>query len=261
LCEQKKVATFVAERKYFILNEKDMKRFLFAVALLFIGLQIKCEIINGTLPDVLQFSEPLLLSSELVEDDASVPPKVVLPSPQSQLFEKYVNHKISEYNGLPDITIPLYEIEIKGLKIPIALTYHASGIKYKQFDGEVGAGWSINAGGYRVTRTVYGRADDLCDFYSEDSLAYYNNTAIRNAYLARMGIDNSLSIHGDEPQNTIISRGGFLWPITSLPNPVLLDGEYDQFTYMLPSSSGHFIITDRNTRATAIANPIGIVSC
>ncbi|GHV39125.1 hypothetical protein FACS1894179_03540 [Bacteroidia bacterium] len=48
-----------------------------------------------------------------------------------------MNHTINEYAGTPDIQIPLYEIEIKGMKIPIVLTYDASGIKYKQFDGRV----------------------------------------------------------------------------------------------------------------------------
>jgi hypothetical protein len=55
---------------------------------------------------------------------------VVLPSsPQSQIFEKYLNHEIAEYNGLPEISISLYEIEVRGLKIPVTLNYHASGIK------------------------------------------------------------------------------------------------------------------------------------
>jgi YD repeat-containing protein len=229
------------------------KLLLLPLALLFIGFSMRCEIVNDTLPTALQFGDTLLLRS--TSDNAALQlPQVVLPSPQTQLFEKYVNHSISEYNGLPDITIPLYEIEVKGLKIPIALTYHASGIKYKQFDGEVGTGWSINAGGYRVSRTVYGRADDLCDFYNEEdynSIVDYDsgedisasNIAVSNAYLGRLSIKDNSNGRAD-----IISRGHF-----GTAGSTLLDSEYDQFTYMLPTSNGHFIITDRNTRTTAIA--------
>ncbi|MDR0863645.1 MAG: RHS repeat protein, partial [Candidatus Symbiothrix sp.] len=227
------------------------KLLLLLITLVFTGLPMRCEIINDTLPPTSQLVDSLLLRASEGEEELNRP-KIVLPSPQSQLFEKYVNHKISEYNGLPDITIPLYEIEVKGLKIPIALTYHASGIKYQQFDGEAGAGWSINAGGYRVSRTMYGRPDDLCDFYNEEEYAAAmasNDRGIRNGYLGRIGIDNN-GDNGNDPRSTIIYRGGF-----SIEEKDLLDGEYDRFTYMLPSSSGHFIITDRDARTTSIAEP------
>lgn len=164
-------------------------------------------------------------------------PKVIPLSPQSQLFNQYINHEITEYNGLPEINIPLCEVEIKGVKIPITLSYHAGGIKYRQYDGDVGVGWSINAGGYRVTRSIHGKEDEIQPFYNKTQANQYLGSSIdtptRDAYLG--------SIVPNEEGNMI--RGDF----------ALQDGEYDMFTYQTPTSNGHFIITDRTTRAVDIA--------
>jgi hypothetical protein len=152
-------------------------------------------------------------------------PQVIPSSSQSQIFERYINHEISEYNGLPDITIPLYEIEIKGLKIPIALTYHASDIQYMQHDGEVGVGWSINAAGYRISRSIKGRCDFSSTFYDYDNLQSFAGESDKtnmDRYLEAMYNRSGNSYYGT------------------------VDGEYDLFNYTTPSTYGHFILTDRN---------------
>lgn len=152
-------------------------------------------------------------------------PLVIPDSPQSQLFERYINHAITEYSGLPEIAIPLYEIELNGLTIPIALTYHASGIQYMQHDGDVGVGWSINAAGYRVSRNIKGKSDFTSTLYDY------------NTYLSFLGetdkryIDRYLEAMTKRFGNSSYGR---------------LDGEYDMFTYMTPSTNGHFILTSRN---------------
>ena len=162
-------------------------------------------------------------------------PIIIPSSPQSQVFEKYINHAITEYNGLPDITIPLYEIELDGLRIPIALTYHASGIQYMQHDGDIGAGWSINAAGYRISRSVNGKSDFGRPMYEYNFLQSYLTGTDKRAADDYMEAINLFS------GNTSYSE---------------LDGEYDIFTYMTPSTNGHFILTGRNhaSHAYTIAN-------
>ena len=159
---------------------------------------------------------------------------VIPPSPQSQIFEQYINHRVTEYNGLPEINIPLYTIKIKGLEIPIMLSYHASGIKYKQFDGDIGAGWSINAGGYRVSRTIYGRPDDEYDFY--DSELFHDRLLHRTSSYSTDSLVASVCLGPAEAQD-----------VEPHVKPHLKDSEYDQFVYIAPTTSGHFIINDRQT--------------
>ena len=86
-------------------------------------------------------------------------PQLIPPSPKSQEYAKYLNYDVSMYNGVPSISIPLYTIKMDGFDVPINLSYHASGIKYRQDNGEVGVGWTLSTG-YRVSRTVYGFPDE-----------------------------------------------------------------------------------------------------
>lgn len=188
---------------------------------------------------------PLLIFSQEGLEYKTERPQIILPSPQSQLFEKYVNQPVTEYNGIPDINIPLYEIKIKGVTIPISLSYHAGGIKYQQDDGDVGLGWTINAGGYKATRTVYGREDDIYDMYDHEE--YQNTDSDYDAYLMKIGL---LDMDANPYQAKRPSNVEF--------KPE--DGEYDQFTYMLPTSNGHFIISDRKKgKVTVIGENLDIV--
>lgn len=157
-------------------------------------------------------------------------PQVIPPSPKTQEFNKYINYDVSYYNGLPEITIPLYSINIKGVSIPISLTYHASGIKYKQDDSDVGVGWTINPG-YRVSRTIYGFPDEKKNMPGAlmDSLNIYdagNSPLKRDNFLAKF-LEPALNAR----------------PSTDINHQ--FDGEYDQFNYSTPVESGAFIINDR----------------
>lgn len=80
-------------------------------------------------------------------------------SPSSAAFEKYGTYQVNEFTGIPDISIPLYTIEAGGFKVPITLSYHASGIKITDVASWAGLGWSLSAGG-QVSRRSMGLPDD-----------------------------------------------------------------------------------------------------
>lgn len=174
---------------------------------------------------------------------------VIPPSPQSQIFDRvYIDHPMAEYYGLPDISIPLGEISIKGVDIPIVLSYHAGGVKYLQYDGEIAAGWSLNLGGYRITRTIKGKSDflfpTLINPQSEFLDIYYyqqsnDNLWRKENYLARAWCKPNP--HGD-------SENMWLILTDNAPNGYeknyswWIDPELDQFAYNLPTTNGHFTI-------------------
>lgn len=176
----------------------------------------------------------------------SAAPQIIPPSPQVQIFEKYINYPVAEYSGLPDISIPLYEIELKGLKIPIILSYHAGGIQYNQYDGDIAAGWSINAGGFLVSRTVYGRPDEKYDFHNPDETSnyLYMSTESINARLRRDAYLASLAL-GPGDSDLYIEAMNYKFKFK--------DSEYDHFLYNLPSSKEHFIITNRMNKQVGLA--------
>ncbi|MEM9858964.1 MAG: hypothetical protein AAF843_16520 [Bacteroidota bacterium] len=101
----------------------------------------------------------LLLSSELTFSQQEIKPSFIPPSPESVALAKYSEIPVSKYTGVPNISIPLYEIDGKKLNLPISLSYHASGIKVAEEASRVGLGWSLNAGGV-VSRVARGLYDD-----------------------------------------------------------------------------------------------------
>ncbi|WP_379782696.1 hypothetical protein, partial [Flavobacterium salmonis] len=74
-------------------------------------------------------------------------------SPNAAEFAKYADYPVSYYTGTPNTSIPIYEIDIDGYKLPISLNYHASGIRVDQEATWVGLGWSLDAGS-RISRTI-----------------------------------------------------------------------------------------------------------
>ncbi|MBV7533988.1 RHS repeat domain-containing protein [Chitinophaga sp. sic0106] len=153
--------------------------------------------------------------------------RVMQPSPTSREFEKYITQQVSLYNGIPEINIPLYNLQVGKESIPIMLKYHASGIKFGQSSGEVGVGWVLEPG-YRISRTMYGRPDEYFPMPANlDAVNSISDPATRDIYLAQFGRDNEMYL-----------------PYAAQS----LDGEYDKFSYSLGSTAGMFIITDRQLR-------------
>ncbi len=80
-------------------------------------------------------------------------------SPQVAALSKYVDIPVTYFHGIPNIQIPIYEIDVNGFKLPISLSYHSSGVKVAETSSEVGLGWVLNAGGF-IKRTIKGKPDD-----------------------------------------------------------------------------------------------------
>jgi len=92
---------------------------------------------------------------------------VIPPSPEAASLAKYGEYPVSLYTGVPNITVPIWQIKTNKLSLPVQLSYHASGIKVDEVASNVGLGWSLNAGGV-ITRTVRGLPDDhQFGFYKE----------------------------------------------------------------------------------------------
>lgn len=87
-------------------------------------------------------------------------------TPESQAFEKYGTTPVDENSGVPNISVPLYNVRGRFLEIPISLSYHASGIKVNQEASWVGLGFDINCGG-RITVETKGNIDYNMKLYTD----------------------------------------------------------------------------------------------
>ena len=70
----------------------------------------------------------LLLMSNYAYSQPNMPslPLVTASSPKAAMMNRYGEYPVSLYTGLVDITIPIFEININGIVVPIEFKYHAS---------------------------------------------------------------------------------------------------------------------------------------
>lgn len=84
---------------------------------------------------------------------------VTMAAPSASSLGKYGDIPVSYFTGVPNISIPIYNIQSGPLNLPISLSYHSSGVKVGEMASWVGLGWTLNAGGI-ITRTVMGIPDE-----------------------------------------------------------------------------------------------------
>ncbi|WP_343898742.1 hypothetical protein, partial [Chitinophaga japonensis] len=149
---------------------------------------------------------------------AQLKPIAPLEPEAAELF-KYTNMPVSPLTGVPEISYQLYEINTGKIKLPITLSYHASGIKVNQRATWVGLGWSLVPGG-TISRTVRGSIDE------DQNYGWFNHTA---------SLDD-------------ISWGTATYDEMRNWNDGRPDPEPDFFNYNFPGKSGRFIFS-RNTRS------------
>jgi hypothetical protein len=151
--------------------------------------------------------------SQSSSPNADVIPKTFAGGPNTSALGRYGNYDVSYCYGLPSIDIPLYNIQVGNLELPISLNYHASGIKITDIASWVGLGWSLNCGG-QISRSVMGAsADESTNGYLRNNLRTNINTSIDNdlTYLNNVCVGN-------------------------------IDAEPDIFSYNLPGKSGKFFL-------------------
>ena len=101
--------------------------------------------------------------------------KVVLPTPEAAHLQKEVKIPVDYSTGVPNISIPLFELSTGKISVPVSISYHASGIRVGQLSSSVGLGWGLDAGG-AITRTIRGKKDD--DGWLLNNYTYYFANAL-----------------------------------------------------------------------------------
>ncbi len=123
-------------------------------------------------------------------------PVIAPSSPDVSAIQKYGDVPINYHTGVPNISIPIYNIKTKaGVDIPITLKYHASGIKVDSKTGRTGLGWSLHTGG-SISYNIAGIKDGLGTFpkplgneVSNTNFNYYTN---QNDYFYAHSASSSL---------------------------------------------------------------------
>lgn len=132
-----------------------------------------------------------------------IAPNVIPNTPEANKLIGQIAFPVDYNTGLTTIEIPIYEIRLKGITIPIKLSYNSSGFKPQELS-EAGTGWTLKAEPY-IARQVNGLPDEKY-FYSKD---FKSDTEFNRYDIAQLGYG-------------------------------IIDGLPDQFFYSLPTRSGSF---------------------
>lgn len=92
-------------------------------------------------------------------DPISSAPIIIPPSPTASSLGEFVDFPVTMYTGVPNISIPIYELKGRSISVPISLSYNGGGVKVEEVPSWVGLGWALNAGGL-ITRSVRGIEDE-----------------------------------------------------------------------------------------------------
>lgn len=159
-------------------------------------------------------------------------PQIIPPSPDATSIGKFGDMPVGTYTGIPNISVPLYTINVRDISLPISLSYHASGIRVEEEASWVGLGWALNSGGM-VSRTVRGN-DDLA---KADNQGFVYSPAIPEETL----------IEGSDPPATML-------PFNYVQDLCLggIDAQPDVFNFSFLGYSGKFFLKRKETTTDPI---------
>jgi len=171
------------------------------------------------------------------QDTTNTIGQVSIASPTAASLGKYGDIPVGYHTGIPQINVPIYTVRSGSLKLPIGLSYHASGLKAGEPAGWVGAGWSLNAGG-AITRTVVGAPDDRGYSTSNVLAGHYTDHGF-NSYLLVPGTSYFYNVNTGQtlqqlPDDVNFARG-------------FKDGEPDLYFFNFGGYSGKFYFNDDGT--------------
>lgn len=163
------------------------------------------------------------------------------PSPTVASLMKFEETPVNNYTGIPDISIPIYNIETisKDISLNLALNYHPSSIGVDEIASQTGLGWNLMTGG-TISRTVRGVPDELGNSSSTLSNSIYlgiYNPANPCEYLINKMNDGNLSSQDHGLMNE------FLWYTYKKGG---IDTQYDLYQFNFMGKTGRFYIKKIN---------------
>ncbi|WP_443946607.1 hypothetical protein ACJVDH_05735 [Pedobacter sp. AW1-32] len=168
---------------------------------------------------IVQFTVVLIFSTYLTYAQNE---RILPNTPEASGLAKYINFPVDYSTGVPNISIPIYELKVGELTLPLVLNYHAGGIKVNEEATWVGLGWQLS-GLPQISRTVNGNND------------FANTGYLQNANKGNNSLDY---LHN-------WSQGFF-------------DEDPDEFYYSLLAKSGKFYMRSLNDVLTIPYDPISV---
>lgn len=176
----------------------------------------------------------------------SLGPNLIPPSPEASALAKFINIPVGHDTGIPNIEIPLYELKVGDIILPITLRYHSTGLKVYDPVGWIGMGWSLTAEPM-ITRNVKGLPDEHPNFgYTKPTRSIFSTEL---QYLISLA-DGVLDEQPDEFYYGLLNESGrffFSRPyLSDTASYQILTVPYKPVKIVYDPSSKKFTIQDGN---------------
>jgi len=133
-------------------------------------------------------------------------PTVLLPSPEAANIIKAGVASITLNSGAASTSIPFYELKLKGISVPVGLSYSTSGLKVDEVPGRVGMNWSLSGSGV-ITRSVQGSPDDYYARLAFPSNFVYSFGAVQE-HITFLNNLSSGAGYDNQPDEFMVSAPG-----------------------------------------------------
>ena len=171
--------------------------------------------------------------------------KNVPTSPEVALLGRFGDIPVGHYTGTAEVSAPLYNLKVDNIEIPLALSYHTSGIKVADEATWVGLGWNFMPEG-TITQEVRGREDFVTggdgfasasgyDIFKSNFPTLYSENQNYRLQKGRVDYNDGGSYPGSNDSFDVITR--------------LKEGkgQPDIFTYNFYGYSGKFFYNPENS--------------
>lgn len=177
---------------------------------------------------------------------------VIPPSPNVSSLIKYNDISVSNFNGLPDISFPIYEITEGSLSVPLTLSYHGGGVRVDELESNMGLGWTLITGGV-ISRSVYGHPDEMAGAVR----GLLNHTSTDKAF--RQVAINTIAEFSPSDYNFYQQHRRSIWSSMGLDYyHGRLDMANDVFKVNCQGLSGTFIYNDSHNLVLSSAVPYSV---
>ncbi|MCR9013207.1 hypothetical protein [Gabonibacter chumensis] len=174
------------------------------------------------------------------------------PNILNNCVENPVMSRLFTYNELPfrhstgqvQIQIPVHELVINSLSLPIGVSYNSSGIRIQDNPGIIGYGWSMNCG-FKISRSIRGKNDLEYPVIQNEVKNFCAATPLSGIYVKKL-----IKIAPEDSYNTPNA-----WENDKM------DGQYDIFRIEIPNLNVSFLLEYTNgiyTARTFNASPLSI---
>jgi YD repeat-containing protein len=180
-------------------------------------------------------------------------PTIISPSPTVSGLMKFEEIPVSNYTGIPDISIPLYSCGTlsKDINFNVSLKYHPASIAVDEVASDVGLGWSLIAGG-TISRTVRGNPDEsnINHGKENDKIGMYQlNLTEKFEDFAQLNGSNFNALNDVDKERYRES----VWDYHYRPR---YDNQYDLWQFNFFGKSGRFYIKKNTTNSLLEVQPL-----